>query len=143
MTSAPADLGPGPALARSASWMRAWAPWLAPLALLAFLRWRPATTGPTICPFALVTGHACPLCGGTRAAAAAIQGEWAAAWDLHPLVFVVLPVMATAWVWWLGVSRGWWQPMNPRNVNRLWATAGVVFLTVWLVRVTTGTLPPV
>ena len=47
-----------------------WAPLAAPPLLLAFLAWKPAATGPTICPFALATGHACPLCGGTRAAAA-------------------------------------------------------------------------
>jgi hypothetical protein len=122
---------------------RRWLPLIVPPALVAFLLWRPATTGPTICPFALVTGHACPLCGGTRAAAAVVRGDWAAAWDLHPLVFLALPAMAVAWGWWLGATRGWWAPVSVRATNRIMAVLGILGLAVWLARLISGTLPPV
>ena len=141
MTLAPAGVD-RPTRPRSSP-ARRWLPLAIPPALVAFLLWRPATTGPTICPFALATGHACPLCGGTRAAAAAVRGDWAAAWDLHPLVFVVIPVMILAWGSWLGATRGWWPPVSSRATNRVVAALGVLGLAVWLARFATGALPPV
>jgi hypothetical protein len=116
---------------------------MVPPLLLTFLAVKPATTGPTICPFALITGHACPLCGGTRAAAALIQGDAALAWSLHPMVFMLAPLALAGWFAWLGTTRGWWKPPSPTVMNRLTLGLGVAALAVWIARATTGSLPPV
>jgi len=47
------------------------------------------------CGFRALTGMPCPLCGGTHACAALIQGDWSAAWAANPgavllLVWLVL-----------------------------------------------------
>ena len=122
---------------------RRWAPLMAPPLLLTFLALKPATAGPTICPFALITDHACPLCGGTRAAAALVQGDAALAWSLHPLVFMLTPLAVLGWVTWLGTTRGWWNPPSPTTMNRLTLGIGIIALAVWIARAATGSLPPV
>lgn len=116
---------------------------MAPPLLLVFLSLKPTTSGPTICPFALVSGHACPLCGGTRAAAALVQGDPALAWNLHPLVFALAPIAVIGWVAWLGTTRGWWDAPSPTTINRLTLGLGVASLAVWIARAVTGSLPPV
>jgi len=40
--------------------------------------------GPILCPFRLISGHPCPLCGSTRAVAALCAGDIRAAWNLNP-----------------------------------------------------------
>ncbi|MCO5357481.1 DUF2752 domain-containing protein [Acidovorax kalamii] len=47
------------------------------------------------CGVRALTGMPCPLCGGTHACAALVQGDWAAAWAANPgavllLVWLVL-----------------------------------------------------
>jgi hypothetical protein len=120
-----------------------WLPLLAGPLVLAVLAIKPATTGPTICPFALTTGHACPLCGGTRAASALLRGQLGDAWTLYPMIFVVAPLAAFGWIAWLGVSRGWWDAPSSRSTNRFALMLGVAIAGVWLWRAFTGTLPPV
>ena len=122
---------------------RRWAPLAAPPLLVLFLSWKPASVGPTICPFAIATGHTCPLCGGPRAAAALLDGDVASAWVLHPLVFAILPLMTYGWVAWLGVTRGWWEPPSSKLTNRVALVLGVLFFGLWAVRALTGTLPPI
>lgn len=48
------------------------------------------------CPLKAATGLDCPLCGTTRATAAAFQGDWAAAWAFNGPMVLVLPVVAVA-----------------------------------------------
>lgn len=57
-----------------------------------------------VCPFRLLTGHACPGCGMGRAVVAAMRGDWAASWGHHPLGMLVLAVW-TAWLVREGFSR--------------------------------------
>lgn len=47
-----------------------------------------------ICPWAGLLGWPCPGCGLTRAVLALLDGRFALAWRLHPLVYVVLPCAA-------------------------------------------------
>ena len=122
---------------------RRWAPWALPPLLVAFVSWKPASTGPTICPFAVATGHACPLCGGTRAASALLRGDVDLAWQMHPLIFAILPLMAFGWISWIGVTRGWWNPPPSRTTNIVAAVLGVAFFGLWGLRALSGTLPPV
>ena len=42
------------------------------------------------CGFRALTGMPCPLCGGTHACAALVQGDWAAAWAASPGALVLL-----------------------------------------------------
>lgn len=113
-----------------------------PPALLAFLAWRPATQGPTTCPFAIITGVACPLCGGTRAAAALVQGNLTAAWEMHPIIFVVAPLGVLAYLRWLRTRNGG-PPVSARAVNVTLSLLGIALLGIWIARGMTGTLPPV
>ncbi len=120
-----------------------WMPLLAPPALLAFLAVKPTGAGPTVCPFAIATGHACPLCGGTRAASALVQGDLTAAWALHPMIFAIAPLALFGWVAWLGVSRGWWNAPSSKLTNRFALVVGIGTFSLWIARAISGTLPPV
>jgi len=55
------------------------------------------------CWFQRLTGLACPGCGSTRALHQLAHGQFAAAWQLNPLVLVLAPVVI------LGARRGWLQ----------------------------------
>ena len=46
-----------------------------------------------VCGFHLLSGLPCPLCGGTRAAQAALRGDWAMALYLNPLALVVVTAL--------------------------------------------------
>lgn len=111
------------------------------LVLLMFVS--PADDGPTLCPFALCTGTACPGCGMTRAASALVRGDVGAAMTLHPLVPLIAIQLAGGWVWYLLRRRGRVQPLSGRTLNAVLIATGASLLAVWLVRLMSGTLPPV
>lgn len=50
-----------------------------------------------LCPFRLLTGHRCPGCGMGHAVVAAMRGDWAASFHLHPLGIPLLAIW-TAWL---------------------------------------------
>ena len=66
-----------------------------------------------LCGFQHVTGLPCPLCGGTRACAALVDGNFLAAWQLNPGLMVLLALAAAhsvqlgfeAWTGACGSSR--------------------------------------
>lgn len=103
----------------------------------------PWDDGPTLCPFALLTGTACPGCGLSRAAGSLVRGDFGAALAYHPLVLLVGLWLAGAWA--TAVARRLGYDMGPdqRLTNRLLVVSGVLFLVVWGIRIATGTLPPV
>jgi hypothetical protein len=103
----------------------------------------PGDDGPTICPFAIITGVACPGCGMTRAAASMVRGEFGAAGAYHPMVFVLAVAGLGAWTWYLLRRSGRAGPLPPRTVNTALIAIGIMLLGVWAVRFATGTLPPV
>lgn len=49
------------------------------------------------CMFHQVTGLYCPGCGGTRAAAALVQGKWLLSFFYHPIV----PYTAVIYIWYM------------------------------------------
>ena len=53
-----------------------------------------------LCPFRLLTGHRCLGCGMGHAVVAAMRGDFAASFHLHPLG---IPVLA-AWTAWLAAE---------------------------------------
>jgi hypothetical protein len=61
--------------------------WLVPVVALLLLE-------VPLCPWAGLLGRPCPGCGLTRAALALFGGHFAAAWRLHPFVYVVVPCAA-------------------------------------------------
>lgn len=76
------------------------------------------------CPIRFLTGISCLGCGMTRACAALLQLDFAAAIQYHPLVFL-LPVFALLFLFRekLGAYENW-----------IWSVVFVLFLTVYLFR---------
>lgn len=99
--------------------------------------------GPTLCPFALVTGIACPGCGMTRAAGRLLRGDLMGAVDYHPLVFLLLALAVAGGVWYVGYRWQRWRPLSSHWLNLGLVAVGAAFLSVWLVRLASGTLPVV
>jgi hypothetical protein len=64
-----------------------------------------------LCPMAGMLGIPCPGCGLTRATLALVQGDVAAAYHLHPLVFVLAPVYFGA----LGIAA--WEFVAGATLN--------------------------
>lgn len=88
------------------------------------------------CPFALLFGLPCPGCGLTRAALVLLHGDLERAISQHPLVLVVLGVMA-----WLGadllLGQRWPHPAMGRRARwRLPLLAGLTaaLVVLWLLR---------
>lgn len=52
------------------------------------------SSGPTLCPFRLLTGWPCPTCGMTRAWVLLGHGRWSEAMALNPMTAPVLAVTA-------------------------------------------------
>jgi O-antigen ligase len=50
------------------------------------------------CIFHAVTGLECPGCGSLRAAHSVLHGDFAMAFRLNPLLFILLPLAGLAWV---------------------------------------------
>ena len=54
--------------------------------------------GPILCPFRLLSGHPCPLCGSTRAVAALCSGDFVSAWHLNPFGVLLAVVCSIAFL---------------------------------------------
>ena len=101
------------------------------------------STGLTLCPFALITGTACPGCGLTRAAGSLLRGDLGASIAYHPLAMLVAIWVASAWLIGLARASGRVVSVDQRLLNRLLVATGMLFVVIWLLRMATGTLPPV
>jgi hypothetical protein len=90
-----------------------------------------------LCAFRLSSGRPCPLCGGTRACAALVEGNLAAAWQSNPGLLPVLAVAAAhtvqlareAWTGRASPSMAWAVP---------WRVAGAFLLAAWFARLLAG-----
>ncbi len=51
------------------------------------------------CPFHVVTGLDCPLCGGQRMLVALWHGQWTEAFWLNPGLAVGAPLLGLWWLW--------------------------------------------
>lgn len=60
-----------------------------------------STAGPPVCPFRMLTGWWCPLCGGTRSLVFLLRGEVHAAAAFNPLVVLAAPAVVAWWLAWL------------------------------------------
>jgi hypothetical protein len=68
--------------------------WLAPAAVVLLGGFVIASPVGLPCPARAILGLPCPTCGMTRATRLAARGEIAAALAMHPLVGVVVPLLA-------------------------------------------------
>ena len=65
------------------------------------------------CGFLALTGLPCPLCGGTHACAALVQGDWAAAWAANPGAVGLLLVLALLALQWVLEGVAGWRRRRP------------------------------
>lgn len=103
----------------------------------------PIEGGPTLCPFALCTGVACPGCGMTRAASHLIRGDVSGALAFHPLILLVAALSVVGTAWYVLRRMGKARPLPHRWVNTLLVLGGITLVGVWVARALSGTLPPV
>ena len=87
-----------------------------------------------LCGFRYVTALPCPLCGGTRACAALVDGNFLAAWQLNPGLMVLLALAAAHSVQlgyeaWTGRRVQHW-----RIGANAWRVGLVVLLADWGLR---------
>ena len=115
-------------------------PFVAAIALATFT---PSDSSPTICGFANCTGVACPGCGMTRAAGHLFRGNVGEALRYHPLILLVVAELLAAWTIWLAHRAGWIQWRHRTWVNYVLGGTAALLLVVWVVRLATGTTPPV
>lgn len=117
---------------------------VAPMMAAGLLLVAPASDdGPTLCPFALVTGIACPGCGMTRAAGYMIRGDLSLALAYHPLVILVMVQALAGWAWLILRRSDRVKPVSTRITNAVLIGSGVSLIVVWLLRMWAGSLPPV
>jgi hypothetical protein len=82
------------------------------------------------CPIYAYTHILCPGCGATRALAALLRGNLAAAWQYNPLFVSVLPLLLIAAVrmYWSALANGrveW--PQLPKFAIALFFVSGAIF----------------
>jgi hypothetical protein len=105
---------------------------LLPLLVAVWQRW-------SLCATAGMFGIPCPGCGLTRATLAALRGDLATAWSLHPLFAVLAPVyvylVGTLTYRFVAGDRA--KPVS-RRANHILSivagTAAVLMLVVWAAR---------
>ena len=120
--------------------------WLAvaPLAALGLMTMAsPSDDGPTLCPVALLTGVACPGCGMTRAVAWLLRGDIGTALTYHPLAPLVIALIVVATGWAMGRRVRRWSAPRPGLINGGLIGLAALFVSVWVARLVSGSLPPV
>jgi hypothetical protein len=102
------------------------------------------TSGPSLCPFKVMTGLPCPGCGLTRSTVAFLHGDITTSFYFHPLgapmvIALVVFALIDAWVWWRGSQPGGrrrpasWLPEWLILTPGPWVAIAAITL-VWLVR---------
>jgi hypothetical protein len=101
------------------------------LGAIAILVGAAVLAGFPLCPFASLTGVPCPACGLGRGTLALLQGDWAAALQLHPLTPIAVPLV-------VGLTQVGAGPAPSREGRRLASIlAGALLaalLVVWVAR---------
>jgi hypothetical protein len=103
----------------------------------------PSDSSPTICGFANCTGVACPGCGMTRAAGQLVRGNVVEALRYHPLILLIVAELLGAWTIWMAHRAGWIQWRHRRWVDIAIGATAALLVIVWVVRLATGSTPPV
>ncbi|SEQ83845.1 Protein of unknown function [Microlunatus flavus] len=80
-----------------------------------------ATTGVGLpCPFRVVTGWDCPLCGGTRMGSALLHGDVGTAFADNALALVGIALLGVSGVLWVLEALGGPAVRPPLALRRLW-----------------------
>ncbi|WP_125777682.1 DUF2752 domain-containing protein [Antribacter gilvus] len=80
------------------------------------------------CPLLVLTGFACPACGGLRATHDLVHLDLAGAWSANALWVLLVPVLVALWtVWTIRAARGLPAPRFPVSVG----VAGLVVLVLF------------
>jgi hypothetical protein len=112
--------------------------------------------GDPVCLLRRIAHVPCPTCGMTRALALLVAGDWRGALTLHPWAPVIALEIGAGWALWgatlmrtprpgRGVLAGlarWGAALEPR-LPQVVALNAAALLALWLVRLATGTLPPI
>jgi len=87
------------------------------------------------CPLRLATGLDCPLCGGTRMAAALLHGDITAAWHYNAMVLVGVAAVGLWWLLTIGYKIGLVHrlPRLPARWQRPAIIAGLVVVLAFSV----------
>jgi hypothetical protein len=87
-----------------------------------------------VCPFRALTGFTCPGCGSTRGLHHLLHGELLGAFQLNPLIVLVLPFLLFALVrYTYAVLRGKPMKKNQLDAKYIWMLF-VVVLSFWVFR---------
>jgi len=97
------------------------------LAVFSVVAWLLTSTS---CTLRAITGLPCPGCGLTRGLLAALRGDLAEAFRMHPL-FWLAPVILLAV---LALLVFWPDLLNSRAANHVWLALAGLFIGVYLVR---------
>jgi hypothetical protein len=86
------------------------------------------------CPFYVLTGLYCPICGASRCVYALTHGHPGQAWSMNPLFLVLLPLLVWQFVAWS--SNAWGGPRLWKLRSRRWVviTGATVFVVFGLAR---------
>jgi hypothetical protein len=109
-----------------------WGSSLPALLAASFLYFPHATTGPILCPLALLLGLPCPGCGLTRALCYATHGRFGEAFGFHPLWPFLLAYFAFLCGYQIEEIRRGSPPKLP--TSRIGGTALLILLGFWVVR---------
>ena len=107
-----------------------------------FVVLRPLHATLPACPFLALTGHPCPLCGGTRSFAAMWRGDVVGAFHYHPLGPLLfagsfLAVIAVAVL----LVSGRMVRVGMEAEKRVYVAAFAVLVAVWAARLALLPLP--
>lgn len=109
--------------------------WIAPASIAGVIAFAYFVTWP--CPIRLVAGAPCPACGMTRAARLALHGDFAAATAMHPLVWIVTPVIAAfafAEIRGFAKTGEWGASRKMRGSSVLMLGTAALMFVVWIAR---------
>lgn len=109
-----------------------WGSSLPALLAASFLYFPYSTTGPVLCPVALILGLPCPGCGITRALGHVTHGRLRDAFDYHALWPLLLAYFAFLWIYKIVETVRGEPPKLP--TYRIGGTALAVLLGFWVVR---------
>lgn len=91
----------------------------------------------TVCPFAILTGIACPACGLTRASLLLFTGHFAAAAQLNLTVFLWVPFLLYLCIFRYFVGK------HPPFALPLATVIGLLTILYYIMRLLNQNLPPV
>ncbi len=129
---------PPPLSKNSASHKRRGLLYLAtPAASLALFFSSQGSGGPTLCPYRLCSGHACPGCGLTRSIASGLRGDLALSWRFHPLGLLIAAQLLVVWV---VMITGWKRRSFDRVLPVVLTLNAVLLIGTWALRWRLGLL---